>query len=267
MVYLERAIKFTIKHYLILVPMLAAAVIVSLASRTGSTSLLNQWQSISGALTNGDVGFEDIGPTLQVLSSAALGGGILATVFTFVTQPMTAGLIKKGLTEKQVNFDDFMPAFSENIVKYLMFFIGRFVLIAVLTLIGILGLIVVIMLAFALGEAGSVLVLIGVLALVAVIFIISVLMSFWFAAMVLDDLDVIDGLKRSIKVAKKCFWTLFFISILISIVAGIVGLIFNIFAFIPLLGAILIALGPTIGSVLQIVFAFDLYQDKKQLVI
>jgi peptidoglycan biosynthesis protein MviN/MurJ (putative lipid II flippase) len=57
-----------------------------------------------------------------------------------------------------------------------------------------------------------------------------------------------------------------FISILIALVAGIISMVLSIFSFIPFIGSVMVALAATIGSVFQMVFAFILYQDKKQLI-
>lgn len=266
MKYLEQTIQFTIKHYLVLIPMLLGALIVSAfvgAAASPVTQLTGFAQQFS---TTGEFSFEQIAPVLAYLSTVAVGGGALATLFQFVTQPTTAGLIKKGLSNDKVVIDDFVPAFSENVVKYVMFFFGRIVLMAILSIIGFLVLLVFIALAFMIGEAGIALAIIGLIGFSVLMFVISVLTSFWFAAMVFDNYELIEGFKKSIQVAKRCFFTLVFISILIALVAGIISMVLSIFSFIPFIGSVMVALAATIGSVFQMVFAFILYQDKKQLI-
>ncbi len=266
MKYLEQSIQFTIKHYLILLPMLVGAFVVSLLVGTATSPMLQLSTITELFRDSSEFSFEQLIPTFAYLGTVAVGGSALATLFQFVTQPMTAGLIKRGLEDQVITIENFVPAFSENILKYVLFFLGRIVLLAAMSILGFLVLLVLIALAFMIGEIGIALAFIGLITLGVLMIVVSVLTSFWFAAMVIDNYEIIDGFRQSIRVAKKCFFTLVLISILISLVAGIISLVLGVFGFIPVMGAIIIALAPTLGSVLQLVFAFVLYQDKKQLV-
>ena len=266
MKYLEQTIQFTIKNYLVFVPMLLGALIVSAFVGTAASPVAELTGLVQQFNTTGEFSFDRLAPVFAYLSTVAVGGSALATLFQFVTQPTTAGLIKKGLMTDKIVIDDFVPAFSENVVKFVMFFLGRIVLMVIMSIIGFLVLVVLIALAFMIGEMGIALAIIGLIGFGVLMFVISVLTSFWFAAMVFDDYELIDGFKKSIKVAKRCFFTLVFISILITLVAGIISLVLSIFSFIPLIGSVMVALAATLGGVLQMVFAFILYQDKKQLI-
>jgi len=269
MKYIENAFKFTINHYLILVPIFAATVITGLwMSQAVSLDFLRVYSDII-AFSNDPSSFLEFGYATQVLGRYATffaGASLLGLVLQFVSLPITAGVIKKALDDQSVTVNDYVPALKENVLKYVMYYIGRIVLNVVIT---VPTFIIAILLLFVGSFLGSFVILVAILIVLAVIALfitVNVVTSFWFSAMVLDNEEVVGALKKSVKVAKTCFGTLILVTIIISIAAGVVGGILGVTASIPLIGAVIGAAAPTLGTVLQMVFVFTLYREKVALV-
>jgi hypothetical protein len=88
------------------------------------------------------------------------------------------------------------------------------------------------------------------------------LISLWFPAMVVDGLSVFDALKKSIDIVKYCFWTVFGITLLVSIACSIVSYILSFLGGIPVLGTIILSAIPAIQYFVMAVFSLLVYREK-----
>jgi hypothetical protein len=113
----------------------------------------------------------------------------------------------------------------------------------------------------AMGESGILVFFLGLILWIIVSVAVAFFLSFWFGGMVLDDLGVWAALKKSFSIAKRCFWTLLGIALLIAVVEGILGGVVGFFTFIPLLPTILNSAVTAVASVVHMAFLFMLYRS------
>jgi hypothetical protein len=128
MKYLENAIKFLLKYWILAVPLFILTAIASLVSNAGiSAAQFNAlWAIISNPSQLADPG--NLLQTLPTILPAIAGGGILAFLFQFISMPATYGLVNKGLETGAASLNDLGSAITLNVVKYIMYFIGTLVL-------------------------------------------------------------------------------------------------------------------------------------------
>jgi hypothetical protein len=256
MKYLENAVKYLIKNWILAVPLFILVAIPALITGTADSlgKITEVWTALSNPAQLSNL--TGLFTTLGLILPLAVGGGILAFLFQFISIPLTYGLINKGLETGNASLNDIGMAVSTNFVKYVMYFAGTLVLslaFSVASLI-ILGIFMLIRLYFV------IVLLILVLALAALV--LSILLSFWFSAMVVDNLDVIAAARKSIEIAKSCFWTIIGIAILVAIAGGIAGAILGLLKVIPLLGPIIASAIPAATTFLMMVFYLLVYREK-----
>lgn len=256
MKYLENAVKFLVKNWKIALPLYILMVIPALITGTANslTNFTKVWSAASDPSQIADFG--KVFALFGLILPMVVGGGILSFICQFISMPATYGMVNRGLETGNSSLNDIGQAISVNFVKYVMYFVGTLVLwlaftVASAVLIGIFALIrlyVIVVLLF---------IIIAVAALV-----LSVLISFWFSAMVVDNLTVIDAVKKSFEIAKSCFWTIIGITLLVWIAGAILGAILSIFSGIPLLGPIIVTVAPAAVAFIMIVFYLIVYRDK-----
>ncbi len=262
MKYLENAVKFSIKNWMLIIPLFILTAIASLLGGAAKFAGL-------GAITAAFASLDDLsnpGVMMSVLpgilSSVAIGSGIWAFLINFITWPVTYGLVNKSMDTGNASLNDIGSSISLNFVKYVMYFVGNLVVslvigIAVFLLILILGLLVTL-----LKGVGVAIMVIVALALVVAGIVFYVLISMWFSAMVVDGLDVVGAFKKSVEVVKGSFWTVLGITLLIAIAAGIAGFILGLLRGIPLLGPIIYSAVPTAQFFVSAVFLLTLYRER-----
>lgn len=261
MKYLENAIKFFLKYWILALPLFVLTAVAALISGIGvSTAQIgNLWSTFTNPGK-----FSNPGTLIQTLPAALpaiAGGGLLAFLFNFVSIPATYGLVNKGLESGNAGLNDIGNAVSQNFVKYIMYFIGTLVLgvgviVALLIVTLLLGLILSI-----LGGLGNVIMIVVMLVIFLAIIVFLVLLSMWLSAMVVDNFDVVGAAKKSIEVVKNSFWTVLGITVLVTIVSGIAGFILGLLKVIPLLGPIIASIVPSAQTFIMIVFLLMLYRE------
>lgn len=259
MKYLENAIKFLLKYWILAVPLFVLTAIASLVSNAGisAVQLDTLWAIISNPGQLADPG--NLIQTLPTILPAMAGGGILAFLFKFVSIPATYGLVHKGLEAGTASLNDIGSAISQNFVKYIMYFVGTLVLgiaiaIAFFIVAVLLGLILTL-----LGSFGDVLLTLVIFAIFVIVVVFIVLLSMWLSAMVVDNLDVVAAARKSIEVVKTSFWTVIGISLLVAIACGIAGFILGL---VPFLGPILTSAASSVQVFVMIVFLLSMYREK-----
>jgi hypothetical protein len=265
MKYFEDAFKFVTKNYLLLIPIFIATlvpailVVGSAPSAADVQAIIAEFQQYPDYFANNPEAL------FEALRAAGIGNtassGAISTILNFMAIPMTAGLIKLGLSRGNVSVNDFAPALGSNIGKYLRFFLGTILFLIVSIIALIIYVIALITMLTTMGDAGIFVLIIGFLLLFVIGFTLAIFLSFWFASMVLDDLGVMAALKKSFAIAKRCFWTLVGIGLLIGIAEGIVGGIVGFFGFIPLLPTILTSGVSAVAATVHMVFVFMIYRS------
>lgn len=265
MKYFEDAFKFVTKNYLIVIPVFIATLVPALLV-IGSTPtaadlqvILSDFQQYPDYfLNNPDALFEAL-RTAGIGNSAS--SGAISTILSFMAIPMTAGLVKLGLNKGSVSINDFALALGSNIGKYLRYFLAiiLFGLLFVVAL--VIYVIVMISILAAMGESGIFVFILGLVLLIVISIAVAFFVSFWFGGMVLDDLGVWAALKKSFSIAKRCFWTLLGIALLIAVAEGIIGGVVGFFTFIPLLPTVLNSAVTAVATVVHTTFLFMLYRS------
>ncbi|PKM86190.1 MAG: hypothetical protein CVU85_08480 [Firmicutes bacterium HGW-Firmicutes-10] len=265
MKYFEDAFKFVTKNYLIVIPVFIATLVPALLVM-GSTPTTADLQAIlrdfqqypDYFLNNPDALFE-------ALRTAGIGNtassGAISTILSFMAIPMTAGLVKLGLNKGSVSINDFALALGSNIGKYLRYFLATILFGLLFVVALVIYVIVMISILAAMGESGIFVFILGLVLLFIVSIAVAFFVSFWFGGMVLDDLGVWAALKKSFSIAKRCFWTLLGIALLIAVAEGIIGGVVGFFTFIPLLPTVLNSAVTAVATVVHTTFLFMLYRS------
>lgn len=263
MKHLKNAIVFSVKNWMLILPLFVLTALASLLSGVAGTAMdLGKLWTILGSLNNIRSPGNVFTTLPGLITAATVGSGIWAFLFQFVTLPTTYGLVNKSLETGNASLNDIGSALSDNFVQYLMYFLGTIV-IGLAAGLGSLILILVLSLPAALLKGvGAALMVIFMLALFVVLVILGILISMWFSAMIVDKLDIIASVRKSVEIVKSCFWKVLAITVLVSIATAIAGSILGILGGIPLLGPIIYSAVPTAQSYIMIVFLMSLYREK-----
>ena len=259
MKYLSNAVNFSIKNWMLILPVFVLTAIVSLISGVGTASI-----SAITSMFNPD-NFSDptaIFAAMPVLFGAVAGAGVVAFIAKFIYEPATYGLINKNLETGNAGLNDIGAAISNNFVKYVMYFIGMIVVGLASSIAAGLIILLFSLLIAVLKGLGVALFVIVMIALAVFFIVLFVLLSMWFSAMIVDGLDVVAAAKKSIEVVKSCFWTVLGITILIWLLFAVVGFVLSLLKFIPLIGPIIYSVVPAGQYFVMAVFLLMLYRDK-----
>ena len=260
MKYLTNAINFMIRNWLLILPVFILMAIVNLVVGTGSKISFESMKDLASANNLTDPG--KILAAVVALAGAFVGAGILGFIIKFIYEPATYGLVNKGLETGNTGLNDLGAAIGANFVKYVIYFVGMLVVglaagVAATLLMVLLGLVLSL-----LKGLGIFLMIIVVLALILFFIVLFVLLSLWFAAMVVDGLDVVAAARRSVEVVKDCFWTILGITVLVGIACAAAGWILGLLSVIPLLGPIIASVVPAVQYFLMTVFYLIVYREK-----
>lgn len=269
MKYLENTLKFLVKHILLAIPLFIVYVIPAIISEPINIAMMAQSKEIANMVKADPTmikSFEDFLELYSILLPSMRTLGIISLVslipLIFVV-PATYGMVNKALKTGKVGLTDFFTEFAENVGKYILFilattifYFGIGLVIAVLT--GIC--VALVYVSLPLGIVASILLAIVV---AAGLYASTILLLFWFPAMVSDNLGVIDALKKSFSVGKSYFWYTVAVSLIIS--AGTSGISYTaniIQGIIPVIGSVIKSAVATLSQLIMIVFAFEVYRDK-----
>lgn len=259
--YLVNAVKFSIKNWMLIIPLFVLMALAALIGGVGSAMSLGTITSLAKVGNYSDPGA--LFALIPTILASVVGGGIVSSIAPFIYQPATYGLVNKSLETGNASINDVGAAISTNFVKFIMYMIGQIV---VWLVCGIPAFLLVLLCAWitsAIGGIGAVLLVIVILALVVFFIALGVLLSMWFAAMVIDGLDVVAAAKKSIEVVKGCFWTVLGITLLVGVAATVAGSIVGlIVGWIPLIGRIIAAAVPAAQAFIMVVFSMMLYREK-----
>lgn len=265
MKYLENAFKFLGKYYMLAVPLfisLALSAIVQGAGTAGMTANLKDILSMTGNPER----FTDPSQFIKMFSSFVpflIGGGVLAFILKFAVEPATYGMVSKALDTGSADLNDFVPSLRQNIVKYIIYWVANIVLWVAFSIAACIVMVIFGLLVAVLKGLGIALLVLAGIALVVAGIIIGVHISLWFAAMVIDGLDVMAAVKKSIGIVKSMFWTILGISLLVSIASSIASSILGIiFKWIPVIGPIILSVIPAAAGFVMIVFYISVYREK-----
>jgi hypothetical protein len=256
--YLVNAVKFSIKNWIFILPLF---ILMALASLIGGVSSAASLGAFTGLLqSNSDPGA--LLAALPALITSIIGGGVVAFIAPFIYMPATYGLVNKSLETGNATINDIGAAISNNFVKYIIYFVGQLVVYLVCGIPAFLLVLLFSWLTTALHGLGIFLLFIIMIALIVFFVVLGVLLSLWYAAMVIDGLDVVAAAKKSIEIVKGFFWTIIGITILVSIAASIVAGILGFLRVIPLIGPIIISAVPTAQTFVMIVFSIMVYRER-----
>jgi len=266
MKYLERAINFITRYYILAVPLFISTALAALLG-SSTTGLLGIIRSFTNEIRFGNNFFAEPFSFIKLFAASvvASGLGLINLLLKLAVNPATYGMINKALDEGYASIHDFVPQLKNNFAKYLIYWLGNIVvwIIAVICvgLITLVGSLIVALVKWAAIRVLFIL-FIGLLFFIAAIYI-EVNMALWFPAMLVDHLDFISAFKRSFSIVKKNFWMILGISLLVSLVSSLVNLILSVFGIIPLIGSIILSIMPTVSTFLMMVFYLMFYKDQR----
>lgn len=259
--YLVNAVKYSIKNWMLIIPLFVLTALAALIGGAGSALSLGTITSLANVSNYTDAGA--LFALVPTLLASAVGGGIVAFIAPFIYQPATYGLVNKSLETGNASINDVGAAISTNFVKYIMYMVGQIVVWLVCGIPAFLLVLLCFWITSAIGGIGAVLLVIIMLAIILFFIVLGVLLSMWFAAMVIDGLDVVAAAKKSIEVVKGSFWIVLGITLLVGIGASIASAIIGaIVGWIPFIGRIIAAVVPAAQAFIMVVFSMMLYREK-----
>lgn len=265
MKYLENAISFARKHYMLAIPLLIATALSAMLGRSNSTAIGKVWQAVP-KIGSGVELFRNPTAVFSLLTSVIItpGLGFLGLILTIAATASTYGVVNYALNGGFPTLNDFVPQFKNSISKYLIYWLGTitvwFVFCILVIIIGLIAALISLI-------ANWLGVLFIFLMLIVIFFggiYTAINITLWFPAMIVDELDVVTSLKKSFSVVRKGFWPILGISILISMVASLVNIIFGFIGFIPLIGPILLSIIPTASTFILIIFFLMYYRGERE---
>ncbi len=261
---LSKAIDLLRKHWMILIPTFLALLIPALLVRTNTNNVAEILREFSDNYQYYAQNSEALSELFAEIKTGVGTGGILSTILNFAAVPMTAGLLRRVLEDQPAGFGEFAMSLSENIITYLKHVLG---LILFGISIGIIALVYFLILMIVVFSGNSInlgVLLFGTLFFMITLMVIGVFLTFWFAAMVLEDYTLFAAVKRSFTLVGKCFWKIVGVTLLIQISLAILTGIAGGFVAVPLVGPLLSSAVAAVGSVLMMTFAFVLYKEQTQ---
>lgn len=272
MKYLNNAFKFLTKFYILAVPLLILNVLSALLNSKGSSNIFSEFSEMFGNQFSNFDNIERFSDPKFIFSlvpsilAFTVGASLLAILMKFIAEPATYGMINKAQQVGTADLNDFIPSLKENFVKYLLYWVGTIIVGIIIGIVFLVVILIVGLLIALLKWVGVIFLIIALIAMFIVGIMLSVFMSLWFTTMVVDDLDVIGGLKRSVGIAKKNFFVLLGVDILIAIgsfvVSGILGMLVG---WIPVIGTIVLSVVPTASAFIMIAFRMDLYKQSSNI--
>lgn len=260
MKYIVNAFNFSIRNWMLIIPLYALTALAALIGGAGGTLGLS---AITSILTGG--GLNDPGQLINLIPGilvAAAGGGIVSFLVQFAINPISYGLVNKSLETGSASLNDTSAVLKENFVKYLLYFVGQLVVFGVFFIAAFLVVLLLGLIASVLGPIGIALIFIVVIALLIAYLIITTLLCLWFSAMVIDNHDVVAAAKKSVEIVKSYFWTVLGINVLVLIAGSIIGSILSFINVIPLLGPIIYSVVPAAQTFILLVFYISFYREK-----
>ncbi|MGE5614418.1 MAG: hypothetical protein ACM3XR_08425 [Bacillota bacterium] len=260
MKYLVNALNFSVRNWMLIIPLYVLTALAALISGAGATLSLG---TISDMMTRG--GFNDPDQLIRFIPgilTAAIGGSIVSFLVQFAIYPISYGLVNKSLETGNTNLNDMGNALKENFVKYLLYFVGQLVVFGVFFIAAFLVTLLLGLIFSVLGGIGLALMALVILALFLAYIVLNTLLCLWFSAMVIDNLDVVASAKKSVEIVKSFFWTVLGINVLVLIAGSIVGGILGFVNIIPLLGPIIFSIVPSAQTFISLVFYIMFYRDK-----
>ena len=267
MKFLENALKFTFKNFILCLPLLFVYVIPNIIIGIGSmffmVNYLGQIEKIIDQMTANPNFVPGLDFIVDIYGMPFLLSIIIALaitlVLTIIFTPATYGMVSKKLQTGSASLKDVMPSMSK--------FVGRYVLFLLMNVVFVLGILIV----FAIFMALSVFLMISVLPLgimllfvsfigyLFVLLLYSAACGMWFPAVCTEDCGIIQGLKYCLKAIKGTFWRVFGIMLLVSLCTGVASMFFS---WIPVLGTMAAGGVSALSSFVLIVYYFQVYRAR-----
>lgn len=258
---LEKSIKLLLKNYLIILPLFVATVIPAVIERgdvllPGFVRMLNYFR---------EPGNIKVMPTvfsmLKTLYSAQ-STGIVGFILQFFAIPATIGMIIRAINGETASIEDITPSTKGYIKQYLIYWGASLVVSLGLSTAAILSGAMIAGLTLLFSGFRIFLLVIMYFTMLIVVVFITVLLSLWLPAMVVDDLNVLDAAKKSIEYMKNSFISILTIYLIVNIAAGILQFIISIaFGWIPVFGDIANSLVPSITAALLLTYYIIEYRS------
>jgi len=261
---LNKAIGLLRKHWIIIIPTFLAVFIPALLIRSSSGNLAEVLREFS---ENIDYYSKNAEALNELFASARTGigsGGLLSTILNIAAVPMTAGLLRRVLSDQPAGFGDFAVALSENILTYLKHLLGLILFGIGIGFTAVVYFVILLLVSFSGNTINFGVLFFGSILFMLLAVTIGTFLTFWFAAMVLEDYTLFAAVKRSFSLVRKCFWKIVGVTLLIQISIAILTGIAGGFAGIPLVGPLLYSVVSAFGTVLMMTFAFVLYKEQTQ---
>lgn len=261
---LSKAIDLLRKHWMILVPTFLALLIPALLVRTNTNNVAEILREFSDNYQYYAQNSEALSELFAGIKTGVGTGGILSTILNFAAVPMTAGLLRRVLEDQPAGFGEFAMSLSENIITYLKHVLGLILFGISIGIISLIYFLILLVVVFSGNSINLGVLLFGTLFFMIALMVVGVFLTFWFAAMVLEDYTLFAAVKRSFTLVGKCFWKIVGVTLLIQISFAILTGIAGAFVAVPLVGPLLSSVVAATGSVLMMTFAFVLYKEQTQ---
>ena len=267
MKYVEKTFKFIGKFYLLVIPLYILAAIPALINYivvNGSLGgIFGSFSSMDNLFNQFDNPYEMF-RSLSSLFFVASAASFIALALRFLVMPVTYGLVNKALQTGQGDLNDFSEAFSQNIGKYALYWLLNLAIWIVFMIAAFIIILILALLTAVIKWFGVFLLFIAIMAMIVAALVVITITSLWFASMVVDDFDVTKALKKSIELARKDFWMILAVIVVVAIEGGIAGGILSFFGVIPVIGTLILSVIPATTEFFMVIFYLMFYRDKTE---
>lgn len=265
MKYFENALNFLGRFFVLIIPIYLLYAIPSLINGIGTSVNYGKYLDFARSLSMNPMQLQNPSEIMRLFSGlfiTVIGASLLGLILEFITKPASFGMINNALKYGSSDLNEFVPALKENFIRYVIYWIGSLLLWLVFSIAACLAILIFVLLAAVIGKIGYVLVALVVLTVILAGIALGTLTSLWFPAMVAEELDVLEGLKKSFKVAGESFWTILGLTLLVWLIGAVAGFVLGFFGIIPVIGSLVVSMVPAVTGFFMMAVYMMIYREK-----
>ena len=267
MKFLENALKFTFKNFILCLPLFFVYVVPNIIMGIGSMffmvnyfgqfeTIINEMNVNPNFVPGVDFFVDMYGMPFIICTIISLA---LSLVLAIVFNPAVYGMVSKRLETGSASLKDVMPNMSKFVGRYVLFLLLNIVFLLALSIVFGIFMVLSVFLMISVLPLGIMLLLFLSLGFFFLLLIYSAVSGMWFPAVCTEDCGIIEGLKYCFKALKGTFWRVFGVMLLVSLCTGIASAFFS---WIPVLGSMAAGGISALSSFVLIVYYFQVYRAR-----
>ena len=267
MKFLENALKFTFKNFILCLPLFFVYVIPNIVMGIGSMffmvnyfgqfeKIINEMNANPNFIPGVDFFVDMYGMPFIICMIISLA---LSLVLAIVFNPAVYGMVSKRLGTGSASLKDVMPNMSKFVGRYVLFLLMNIAFVLAFSIVFGIFIALSFLLMMSVLPLGIMLMLLLFLGFFFLLLIYSAVSGMWFPAVCTEDCGIFAGLKYCFKALKGTFWRVFGVMLLVSLCTGIASAFFS---WIPVLGSMAGGGISALSSFVLIVYYFQVYRAR-----